>query len=357
MDTALCAPERIDRAELMRALSASGTVPREAGLAGLVASPIGIGHTADTLQVFLDWDDPEQGPRTLVAKIPSADPQSAQTAASLGAYEREARFYVDLAPRTSLSVPKLYGVMDVEGAPAGILLEDLSQLDALDQLTTVPVPVVRALRQELVRLQAPFWEDPETAALPWLHRRLGVPIPGILERMQRSWSLAQGYLASGFDADEAKVVDRFVEAAGGWAESLGGPYSLTHHDFRVDNMLFDADRVVVLDWQTVGWGTPMFDVAYLLGTSLDPATRRRVEREEIARHVEELSALGVEWSLDEAWLAYRQASLAVLLMLVPPTGSVKRTARGDAMFRHLIRQGARMALDLGATEFLEERAG
>ena len=70
---------------------------------------------------------------------------------------------------------------------------------------------------------------------------------------------------------------------------------------------------------------------------------------EIRRHVEEL---GVELGAGQAWDAYRQASWATLLMLVPPTGSVKASERLDRMFRRLLRHGARMALDLDAEEFL-----
>ncbi|WIE54442.1 hypothetical protein [Curtobacterium sp. MCBD17_003] len=96
----------------------------------------------------------------------------------------------------------------------------------------------------------------------------------------------------------------------------------------------------------------MFDVAYLLGTSLGPERRRRVERDEVARHVDELGAAGVSWSFPAAWEAYRRAAPAVLLMLVPPTGSVKTSPRTDAMYRRLLRQGARMVLDLDALELL-----
>jgi hypothetical protein len=330
------------------------------------ATPIGIGAMADTYRLRLRWAarGADGRPDSLVAKLPAADESAARTAASLGAYAREVRFYRDLAGRTDVSLPRYLGTVAPGGVPGGLLLEDLSHLVPGDQFTDVPRPTLRLLREQLARLQAPFWNDAAVAeqAGPggWLHQRLGVPIPGIVERMERSWSVARETLAGGFDAEERSQIDRFVAQAGGWAESLCGPFSLTHHDYRVDNMLFDplGDRaLVVLDWQTVGWGAPMFDVAYLLGTSSGPAGRRATERDEVARHVDDLAARGVEWSLEDAWTAYRQASFATLLMLVPPTGSVKRSDRSDAMFRRLLRQGARMALDLRADEFLPVPTG
>jgi Phosphotransferase enzyme family len=333
----------LDRDELEQALRASGAA--SGSLAGIDARPIGIGAMADTFLVRLRWAAGATGPSSLVAKLPSVDPQAARTAASLGAYEREARFYAELAPSTGLSLSAHYGTL----GDCGLLLEDLSGLEPGDQFTDMPIDRLRQARQQLVALQAPFWDDPRTAGLDWLHRRQGVPIAGIVERMERSWAVAADRLTGDFDPAEREVIDRFVGGAGAWAESLDGPFSLSHHDFRADNLLIGGGRLVVLDWQTVGWGAPMFDVAYLLGTSVGPETRRAVERDEIRRHVEELD---VGWSEDDAWQAYRRASWAVLLMLVPPTGSVKGSERLDRMFRRLLRQGARIALDLEAQEFL-----
>jgi hypothetical protein len=330
----------LDRDELEQALGApSGS------LLALDARPIGIGAMADTFLVTLRWSAGATGPSSLVAKLPSVDPQAARTAASLGAYEREARFYAELAPRTGLSLPTHYGTL----GNGGLLLEDLSGLQPGDQFADMPTALLRQARRQLVALQAPFWDDAQTAGLDWLHRRQGVPIGGIVERMERSWAAAADRLTGDFDPAERAVIDRFVTSAGSWAQSLDGPFSLSHHDFRADNLLIGDGRLVVLDWQTVGWGAPMFDVAYLLGTSVGAETRRGVERDEIRRHVDELD---VGWSATDAWEAYRQASWAVLLMLVPPTGSVKGSDRLDRMFRRLLRQGARMALDLDAQEFL-----
>lgn len=333
------------------AMRRAGVFPEGAQLAARSCAPIGIGAMADTFKVALTWSGSGAGPATIVAKLPSRNDAAARTAASIGAYEREVWFYEELAPRTSIRVPRYYGTI----APDGLLLEDLSHLQPGDQFTDLPLATLTVVRQQLAELQAPFWNDPELAASPRLHRRLGVPIPGIVERMERSWSVTSDHLTADFDVEERTQIDRFVAAAGDWAHALDGPFTLTHHDFRVDNMMFDASdpaSVHILDWQTVGWGTPMFDLAYLLATSLSPHQRREIERREVELHVHDLARRGVEWDETDAWRTYRQASFATLLMLVPPTASVKRSERSDAMFRRLLRHGARMALDLEADEFL-----
>jgi len=316
--------------------------------------PIGVGHTADTFRVELRWSKADAGPSSLVAKVPSVDEKSAGTARQLGAYERECRFYELLAPRMNITTPRYLGTMRYNGERTGLLLEDLSRRTRPgEQLADAPLEQVVLARRQLVRLQAPFWADEATGSIPWLHRRLGVRIPAIVERMKRSWAVSRDRIGSGFSREEMAVVDRFVEHAEEWALSLDGPFSLVHHDFRFDNLLFSESEVFVVDWQTIGWGAPMFDVAYLLGTSFNRDVRTSCERDQIHRHVDELAAAGVTgWTFDDAWAAYRKAAFAVLLMLVPSTGSVRRTDRGDAMLSRLIQYGAQQVIDLDALEFL-----
>jgi hypothetical protein len=342
-----------ERVRIERALQEHGTADASAKLIGLEMAPIGIGAMADTYKMRLDWEGPCAGPRSLVAKKPSTNPAAAATAASVGAYEREARFYLELATRTAVRAPRLLGVMRDGDLPNTVLLEDLSEgYRPGDQFAELSLDELEQALHQLTLLQAPFWEDAETARLDWLHRRLGVPIPHIVERMRRSWTTGRGTIGTSLAPEERECVDRFVECAGEWASGLAGPSSLVHHDYRVDNMLFGRGELVVLDWQTIGWGPAMFDVAYLLGTSLEPVRRRAVERGQVLRHVDDLAAHGVSWSAHDAWEAYRHASFAVLLMLVPPIATVKTNPRMEAMYRRLIAFGARMVLDLGALEFL-----
>ena len=110
MQSATATVKRIDREELELALTRSGAA--SGSLVGIDARPIGIGAMADTFLVTLRWAAGAAGPGSLVAKLPSIDPQAARTAASLGAYEREARFYAELAPRTGLSRAEEQDLLD-----------------------------------------------------------------------------------------------------------------------------------------------------------------------------------------------------------------------------------------------------
>lgn len=200
-----------------------------------------------------------------------------------------------------------------------------------------------------------MWDDDRVGGRDWLHRRMGVPIPELAARYRRSWGLVRDRLGPSLEPAERRMVERFGEACEQWAETLPGPYTLAHHDYRLDNLMFSADRVWVLDWQIVGWGAPMWDLAYLVGSSVDPEQRRELERGTVERHVDDLSARGVAGLTHEwAWTEYRRLSAAILMVIVPAAGTVRSTPRGDRMLVQMIRKGARQALDLGAGEFLTE---
>jgi aminoglycoside phosphotransferase (APT) family kinase protein len=127
---------------------------------------------------------------------------------------------------------------------------------------------------------------------------------------------------------------------------------VVHGDFRADNLLFGLDRVVVVDWQTVGLGPPASDLAYLLGTSLEPSLRRQHEAELVDRYVAGLRAQGVDADRAELWHGYRRSAYGGLLMAVIASALVHRTERGDDMFLAMADRSAEQARDLDSESLL-----
>ena len=68
--------------------------------------PIGTGQVGDSVRFTLDFAD-EQGV-TLAGKFAAADPTSRMTAAMLGLYAKEVRFYRDLAPQLPIRTPRTF---------------------------------------------------------------------------------------------------------------------------------------------------------------------------------------------------------------------------------------------------------
>src|SRR6202022_4759461 len=81
-----------------------------------------------------------------------------------------------------------------------------------------------------------------------------------------------------------------------WLETLHNHRSLWHGDFRLDNLLFDAQDgavpVAVVDWQSVATAPGVIDVSYFLGNSMVETDRAKHERDLVIDDQESLTPYG-----------------------------------------------------------------
>jgi aminoglycoside/choline kinase family phosphotransferase len=159
-------------------------------------------------------------------------------------------------------------------------------------------------------------------------------------------------------ADEDPVTLHEVAAVlAEWQLARPDPFSLIHGDYRLDNLLFgpDDDDVVAVDWQTAALGPPLRDVAYLLGTSLEPDQRRASEQALVEEYHHGLVAGGVDgYDVDRCWDDYRlghlQGPMITVIGCMYATGD--RTDRSDAMFLAMARRSCAAIRDLRSLELL-----
>lgn len=344
MPTVVTAPSAND---LDAALRAAGTIGERTRVRQIAAVPLGAGQLADSFRVELGYDG-QPGPASVFVKMPSSDADSAATAARIGAYERESRFYRDLLPQLDVRTPRLLGLVeDREGDP-GLVLEDLSgRTRPLDQLRDGTVEQARSVASQLAGLQAPFWDDEEAVGGAHLfYNRLDDHIEGLAERYLISWQRHGELVGAGLDPAQREMVHRFGSRVLDWAATVTGPRTLVHQDLRLDNLLWGKDGAWLVDWQTLAWTTPAWDLAFYLGSALDPEPRRRVEHELVQRHVDALHERGVHgWHHETAWQEHRRLSGSVLLAMVAALGFVQPTERGFTMFASLVQRGAQLAID------------
>lgn len=322
--------------------------------AGCRGVPVGAGQLADSFRVELEYaGDP--GPASVFVKLPTTDPDSAATAARIGAYRREQRFYEDFLPQLEVRTPRLLGVVPTGDDEPALVLEDLSaRTRPLDQLRDgTPAQVLSTLAQ-LPGLQAPLWNDPEVGARPWFYNRLTDHIEGLHDRYARSWARHGAEIAPALTDDQRDMVEWFGPRVVEWAAGIEGPRTLVHQDLRLDNLLWDeqAREAWIVDWQTLSWGPPAWDLAFLMGSALEPADRRTLERPAVEAHVAALAERHVDWPLADAWSAYCRLSGAVLLGMVPAMAFIVPTPRGFDMFRSLLARGAQQAIDLNLPDYL-----
>lgn len=332
--------------ELDAALHAGGALDSDSRVEKVAATPLGAGQLGDSFRVELQYAG-RPGPASVFVKLPSSDAASAATATRIGAYERESRFYRDLLPHLDVRTPRLLGLVR-EGDDPGLVLEDLSgRTRPLDQLRDGTVEEARSVAAQLAGLQAPFWDDAD--AVGGAHRfynRLDDHIEGLAERYGISWSRHADSVGSGLDREQREMVLRFGDRVLEWAATVTGPRTLVHQDLRLDNLLWGEGGAWLVDWQTLAWTTPAWDLAFYLGSALEPEARRGVERELVQRHVDALQARGVVgWDRETAWREHRRLSGSVLLAMVAALGFVQPTDRGFRMFASLVERGAQLAID------------
>jgi hypothetical protein len=311
---------------------------------------------ADTTRFTLTLDPRGAGPVSVVGKFASADDQSRGTGLALRAYEIEVRFYREVAARVDSRLPSVYlAEVEPETGWFTLLMEDIAGATQGDQIAACGPDVAAAVLQEMAGLHAPCWDLPELERLEWLNRQTAESdaflvalvsslLPGFLERYAET--LAPEYQA---------VCRTFVEHLPAYLQLRGGPRTVSHGDFRLDNLLFQpgTPRPVVVDWQTAAWAGASIDVAYFIGGCLSAEVRRAHEPELLAQYHDALRQRGVrDYSLAQLRADARRDTFAGLLMAIVASMVVQRTARGDLMFLTSTTRHAQHALDVDAAALL-----
>jgi len=322
---------------------------------------VGTGQVGASFRCRLTFaaEPPGDVPSTVVAKLPSLEQQSRETGTTLRNYEREVRFYQSLRDTVDIRAPRCFHAeWDPVGGGFVLVLEDLAPAVQGDQIAGCTVGQARLALSELAALHAPRWDDPSLDELDWLGRRTGddgaqlqglyaMLWPGFVERYRHRLSAEELALGAQLGGRLAAWVDRRAE-----------PFTVTHGDYRLDNMMFGTDEggypLAVVDWQTPGHGPGASDLSYFLGAGLLIDDRRAHERELVAHYHRELVGRGVTgWSLEECREAYRLYAFAGVVMAVVASMIVTQTDRGDDMFMAMATRHLRHAIDLEAMALLE----
>ena len=306
--------------------------------------PLGTGQMCDSLRVQVAYADAVNLPSSFVVKLPAADETSRSTAVMMRSYEKEVRFYSALAPRLPVATPRCYAsTFDPQTHDFVLVLEDLAPAEPGDQLAGCSVEIAEAAVQQLVALHAPLLGDPSLAALDWLVGDEAGSRALMTALLPQLWA---GFLDRYAVPDHVRTAG---EAVFGSIEAYlaprPGPRTVTHGDFRLDNLLLRGTSVTVVDWQTCALGHGATDVAYFVGAGLLPEVRREVEGDLLA-------AWGKGVGDDDPEPAYRLGTFAGLVMAVGASMMVERTERGDAMFLAMAARHAQHALDLDADQLL-----
>lgn len=327
---------------------------------------IGDGHIGVNVRIAMP-DAETHLPSSVVVKLPATDETSLNTAAMLRHYERETRFYTELAATVDMRVPAcLHGDWTPATNDFVLVLEDMAPAVQGDQLAGCTVNQARDVVRELAKLHGPRWDDPTLDDIEWIEHDVVAtdePAAGANEAgngLAVMWQMFfPGFAAtyrSHLSTEEFELAERFGAHIATWRGGRAGPRSITHGDYRLDNMLFatspDQAPVTVVDWQTPAHGSPLTDLSYFIGAGLLPPERRAHELELIEVYLEALSEYGI--TLEDAWVweQYRRDAFAGLVVAAMASQIVTLNDRSEAMFGAMAQRHLRQALDLDSLSLI-----
>ena len=355
----IAGPAEVTAEWLTRVLRHAGLLHR-GSVVGVESHSVGTGQMGLSVRYTLQYDSTEECvPRSVVCKMPSADPTSRGTALAMRNYETEVNFYRDLARTVDMRTPRChFADIDLATGAFVLVLEDLAPCEQGDQLAGCSVDRAALAMEELARLHAPRWGDRDLSQYDWLNRNTPAAVDVLVGLMD---GLIPGFLARygpRLAPDHLRVAEHLVSCVGMWMRGHEQPFTVQHADYRLDNMLFGTSAggypLAVVDWQTVLYGPPLSDASYFLGAGLLPHDRRANERQLLRLYHRALLARGVRgFSWKRCWNQYRRYAFSGLLMAIGASMMVVQTERGDEMFLTMASRHAEQVLDLDAEDFLE----
>jgi hypothetical protein len=346
---------------LTGALRQGGAV-RDAAVTGARCESIGVGagFLGQLGRLRLDYDRPEAGaPATLIAKMPTLDPGGREICGIFQFYEREIRFYNDVAPGIEIRVPRrYYSAMNKEADDYLILLEDITDAKMIDEVAGCTAEEAEAAIRGIAALHARWWESPRLDALGWMPY-VNAPVQQSAEpSYNQAW---EPFLQMFGDQLSPRMRDIAAKMRAHVIDLLNllepAPRTVAHGDYRLDNIFFGSDGaaspVAAIDWQISFRGRGVFDVAYFLSSCLEPDVRKANEMRLLKTWYDIATADAKGYSWDDAVTDYRRAVLFCNVYTVIGIGSLAAAnERGLALFHAWLRRRSTAIEDLNAGELM-----
>ncbi|OBI89116.1 DUF7064 domain-containing protein [Mycobacterium asiaticum] len=333
---------------------------RAGTVADFTVERIGTGQMSECYRIGLSYTDgAAAGPPSVVLKVAATDPVSRQTGLALGLYEREVRFYHDIAPRLGGAIaPCYHAAIDVATGVFDLLLGDAGQAVVGDEISGATTEQALLAVTELGRLHGPLLGDTALADAPWLNRASPLSQAMITP-------LYAGFVERYGDQiapEHRAVCESLVSSFDGYVAQQAahdGIRGLVHGDFRLDNLLFGTSEgsrtLTVVDWQTVSWGPALTDLAYFLGCAL-PVQDRREHYDALLGAYHQALGPDAPLSLAEVRDGVRRQGFFGVTMAIVSSMLVERTERGDRLFMTMLQRHCEHVLDTDGLALLPAAA-
>lgn len=314
---------------LTRALRDTGVIYKASVSSLEIELIVGRGVTGQVARVVPRYDISEKGaPGSMIVKLPSADDTFRAVVDRMGLYEREIRFYEELAGQIELRTPqRYYSAMDTRAGEYVLLIEDMAPARAGDNVAGCSIEDAELAIRNLAELHAAWWEHPRLDGLDWLPEFYVEPEQA-QSRFEEAWGPFLTRFRNMLPALVAEVGERLRSNISYLVNSVtAAPRTLVHGDFRLDNLFFSTDKdgaaLATVDWQVVSKSKGVFDVAYFLSWSLQPLERKVREMDLLKYYHSLLLELGVKgYDFNQCLKEYRLFMLLPFMRMVNVAGNL-----------------------------------
>ncbi len=280
----------------------------------------GEGFLSDMARLTLEYsrESPDL-PETMLAKLPTSHESSRTIAMALRLYEREIKFYLEVAPISPVRTPGLiYADIDSENKRYVLLMEDCSGYTPADPgLKGLDYEQTKTVVLKIADFHIRWWDNEGLQSFPWLPKPQSKGRFATIDFFRKGWDTCaesedfKRILPEGGWEAGLKIYEHFP-----WLVEIASENNLTirHTDLRPDNMFFDwntpENPLILFDWSLASVGRGADDIAFLLGFSLATDFRRQVEKEMLQLYYQRLLDNGISnYSSEEYQEDYLKALL------------------------------------------------
>ena len=291
-------------------LRTSGAIDGSTSVASVSVEPfqVGVGLLGQLGRASLTFDGGD-GPATVIIKWPIDVPHQRGMADALNAYDREVRYYRELAERSPLRVPTIHAAMIAEDkSNCVIVMEDLSAMRQGDRINGMTWDEAVEAVKTLARWHAYWQNHDELEALGETFYPIQHPVYNVIlpQFMDAGWAKCQEYGAEHLTPEIIEFGERWVELLPLFQQHFNKDVTLIHADWRADNMFIDDNgEIVLIDFQLAGIGVGGYDLGYFVSQSLERDVRGGRERELVEIYCAALAEHGVQRDFDTAWFNFR----------------------------------------------------
>jgi hypothetical protein len=297
--------------------------------------------------------DAASGPASIIAKFPSPVAANRAVARTYDMYGREVAFYQSVAPGISLRTPGCYfAAIDDDRSDFLLLLEDLGHLRVGDQVAGCSLADAHLVIDGIARLHASTWQTQPAATV--VRHDNAAQREGMIAGFRLGWPAVLNAFPDLVPETRRQIGDAVPAAVPGLLRAMcREPTCIAHADVRLDNVLFDKDGIVLVDWQSVCVSAPEQDLAYFVTQSLPDEVR--TTEDWVAIYHAALTRLGVDYPLDLCRARYRICALYLLCFAVIIAGTLDLSnERGKALGRTLLGNAMRSLEALDAFSLLDD---